>query len=323
MEALTFPLSGRCEGEGLGELFVQFLKELWLVLKAVPYLANRYKKQSYVAATTLLLALTSDLVKNKLFASASTTASVLTWTSRVSLGLTGLVFLLAFLDLMKNRLSLTDLVCANASVDAYYHEPKDQLYELVKRLECTNRTDLPIRSLASIRDGYYEEIPDWSIQHALLEKPSVELLIHMPSKGIPRGSNFPGGNKNIYFYEASAEFNPPLPVGSKFDLVYRITAKGTSIEELAFSNEGTLLAVGVDYDTLSYQINVHAPMGYKISLRVWGVVDANGIQNASETDRQKKPKVSTSGGLLQWQIYLAKRHLRYMLKYRFEPYGWR
>lgn len=301
---------------------MQFLEELWLIIKAVPHLVHRYKKQSYFAAAFLILSIGSDLVKNKLFASASTTGTILTWTSRISLGLTVLLFLLAFIDLLKNRLSLNDLVCTKASVDAYYHEPAAQQYELVKRLQCSNRTGTPIRGFADIYDGYYEMVPDWTVQHALLEKPSIEFKLHTPPKYTVRKSNFPGSDKEIHFYEISSEFEPPLPAGAKFDLVYRILAKGAPIEQSAFTNNGTQFVVGVDYDTLNYQICIHAPMGFKISLRGYGVLDVEGIQIEHETSRQKKPEVSVSGSLLQWQIYVARKHLRYMLKYRFEPYGW-
>jgi hypothetical protein len=301
---------------------LKFLEELWLLLKNVPTLSHRYKKKSFFAAIFILLWVATTLVKNQLFASASLQAKLLTWTSRVSLALTGLVFVLAFVDLVKDSLPLDDLICTDFSHDAYYHLPAEQAYELVVREKCENRTDTPIRNLAAIGDGYCEKLGKWKIEYKLLGTPSVQLDIQTISEGVPRTNNFGGNANTIYCYRASAEFTPPLPSGSGFDLVYRISASGVPIEVSAFSIDGTLFANGVEYNTLRYHITIHAPQGYKIVLREWSVVDADGKPMEHENARQKKPVLDISGGLLQWRITLAKKHWRYKLRYRFEAYGW-
>jgi hypothetical protein len=301
---------------------LQFLQELWFVIKHVPELAQRYKKSSIVAALFLILSVASDLVKNRLFSSASIQATVLYWISVASLAFTGFVFLLAFVDLIKNRLHFVDLVCTNVAVDAYYHAPGEQAYELVTRLQGSNRTSASVRNFANLGDGYYEKISQWSVQHKLVSTPAVELLLHPLSSGDARANNFLSSQKTIFMYQNSAEFKPPLSKGSTFDLVYRISASGAPIEAAAFTTDGTLFALGVEYDTLRYHIAIHAPQDYKISLWESGVLDPNGAIIADETKRQKKPEVSISGSLLQWHISLAKKHLRYMLKFRFEAHGW-
>jgi len=133
-----------------------------------------------------------------------------------------------------------------------------------------------------------------------------------------RKSNFSGGAKTIYLYQANAEFQPPLPPGDRVDLLYEVLSTGTTVEEAAFSNDGTMFVGGVSYDTLTYIITVHAPPAHEIQLRDWGVINANGDKIPEETDHQKKARVCVSSGLLQWRVSLARKHLRYMLKYRFK-----
>lgn len=302
---------------------MQFLRELWFVLVNVPELAHRYQNHSVFASIFLAVGVITRLVKNQFFADASMQQTLLKWISISGFCLTGLAFLLAFVDLVEHRLSFDDLVCTDVSVDAYYYPPEGKLYELVKREKCRNRTESSIRNHATLRDGYYEHVPEWHVQSKLLEGPSVQFIIQPISLGQRKDNNFPGSSKVIYLYQASGDFKPPLPSGTGYDLVYRISASGAPVEESAFSEDGTVFALGVDYDALKYTVAIHAPVGYKIHLWEHGVLDANGRLKQDETSRQEEPKVSPSGSLLVWTITLARKQLRYMLKYRFETYDWK
>lgn len=225
--------------------------------------------------------------------------------------------MLAFVDLVRNRLPFDDLVCKEKTIDAYYHVPAEKSYETVVRMQCINRTNQPIKNFAPIQDGYYERIPNWKCQHGLLGSPQVNVVVHKANEEI-RESNLPGGAKTIYLYQASSEFKPPLPSGDRVDLLYRVLATGAAVEEAAFSDDGTMFVGGVDYATLTYIITVHAPPAHEIQLRDWGVINANDDKIPDETEHQKKAHICVSSGLLQWRVSLAKKHLRYMLKYRFK-----
>ena len=298
-----------------------FLREFWFVLVNVPSLAHRYENQAFWSVVFLFLSVASTLVKNRLFTSPSIRRNVITWIARISLAITGFIFLIAFVDLAKNRLPFDDLVCSDVASDAFYHPPEDKAYELVNRVNCTNRSEETIRNFAPLQDGYYEAIPNWTVKTKLLGNPSVDLLVHLHPGPVVRKNNFPGG-KDIYFYQATSEFDPPLGIGQKIDLVYEISAGGTSVEQSAFSRDGTVFIGSVDYDTLTYHLTIHAPLGYSIEMQDWGVLDAGGKLVAFENYRQEKPSVSTAGSLLQWHVSPARRHLRYMMKYRFIQYGW-
>ncbi len=272
--------------------------------------------------TFLVVSIAVTLIKNNFFASPSTQRTLLKWISTGSLALTGLAFVLAFIDLAKNRLPFDDLVCTDITDDAYYHRPEEKIYELVQRCRCTNRTHASIRNFAPLQDGYYEEIPTWNVQYGLIGRPPVELVVLKPFEHEVRKDNFPGGKGVFYLYRANAEFDPPLPPGEGIDLIYRLSASGAAVEAQAFSNSGTVFARGVEYDTLNYYVTIHAPPGFEVKLSAFGVLDPSGLLLPGETQRQKKPELSASGGLLQWRVSLARRHLRYMLSYRFEAYGW-
>ena len=300
---------------------MEFLRELWFVLENVPSLAARYQKLSLWATVFLLLSVASVIVKNRFFASKRTEQTVLTFLSRTTTALTALVFVLAFVDLAKNRLPFDDLVCTDIGVDAYYHVPGDNQYELVQRQKCSNRTDHSIRNFVSLRDGYYERVPNWMAQSRLVSS-SARIKFALLTRSEEERKNDIGGSKTLYLYRQTAEFDPPLPSGGSIDLVYHLSASGAPIELSAFSDDGTVFYRGVDYDTLIYDLTIHAPVGYEVFLLDWGVMDSSGTRATDEIGRQTAPHVAASGGLLQWRVLLARKHLRYMLRYRFEPYGW-
>jgi hypothetical protein len=301
---------------------LDFFREILFLLQNVPALAHRYEKQSFFAGAFLLVSIASALAKNNLFPPPSALGAFLKWISAGALVLTGLAFVLAFIDLAKDRLPFDDLVCTDITDDAYYHKPEEQTYELVQRCRCTNRTNASIRNFAPLQDGYYQDVPAWNVQYALIGRPSVQLDVIKPFEHEVRKNNFPGGNGFFYIYRANTEFNPPLPPGEGIDLIYGLSASGAAVEAGAFSSSGTVFARGVEYDTLNYYVTIHAPPGFEVKLSSFGVLDPSGIVLADETQRQRKPEVSASGGLLQWRVSLARRHLRYMVGYRFEAYGW-
>jgi hypothetical protein len=294
---------------------MQFLKEVWFVLLSAPALYHSYEKNAIWAGVFLLISVTSFLIKHWL----PRWLGILVWGQRISLGLTCLLFILAFVDLAKSRLPFDELVCSDVAVDAYYHLPQEQSYELVQRQKCINRTDHPIRELRDLRDGYYEKIPDWRIDASVIQgPPGVKLGFFEEDEG--QYKNYVG-DPIVYLHWRKVEFDSPLPSGSDIDMVYRISAKGVPVEAQAFST-GTVFYRGVDYDTLIYHIAIHAPAGYRFDLMDWGVVDANGHRNASETERQEEPQVTGSGGDLEWRVILARKNLSYMMKYKIVEYSW-
>lgn len=299
---------------------MDFLRELFFLLRNVPTLAHRYQAESLWATTSLVLAIATTLIKNNFLADASVTARLLTWFSRISYAATALAFIFAFIDLAKARLPFDDIVCDTVAVDAYYQPPAARTYDLLERLHCTNRSHNSIRNFAPIQDGYYERIPTWTVTYKLLGRPTVKLALVNQTEAELRKNTFPGGGTTLYVYRATTEFQPDLPAGEMIDLVYKIAARGAPVEIEAFSAAGTLFARGVEYNTLSYYVTIHAPPGYEIRLRDWGVIDPGGRPVAAETARQEKPQLSSTGALLQWKVSLARKHLRYMLKYAFESY---
>lgn len=294
---------------------MQFLKEIWFVLLNVPALYQRYEKQAIWAGIFFLLSV-ATFVLERWF---ETHKTLLMWTRRVSLGLTALLFILAFVDLAKSRLPFDDLVCSEVEVDAYYHLPEEKSYELVQRQRCMNRTDVAIRDLRDIRDGYYENIPEWRVDGHVVQGPEDVRLAFI--SGVKQHLTNYVGQPDVSFYRQQVEFNAPLPSGADVDMVYRISAKGVPVDAEAFSN-GTVWARSVDYDTLLYHLAIHAPAGFRFNLLEWGVVDRNGKRDSAETDRQKEPQLTGSGGQLEWHLVLARKNYSYMLKYRIAPYQW-
>jgi hypothetical protein len=288
---------------------MQFLKELWFVLLSAPALYHRYEKNAIWAALFLLISIASFLVEHWF----PRWVGILVWGRRASLGLSCLLFILAFVDLAKSRLPFDELVCSDIAVDAYYHLPEEKSYELVQRQQCMNRTDHPIRELHDLRDGYYEKIPDWKIDASVVQGPAGVRVAYFDTNESEYKNYI--GDQNVYLYWRKVEFDPPLASGTDVDMVYRISAKGVPIEAQAFST-GTVFYRGVDYDTLTYRITIHAPPGYRFDLLDWGVVDSNGRRNSSETERQKDPRVKGSGGDLEWRVILARKNLSYMMKYK-------
>jgi hypothetical protein len=299
---------------------VVFLQEVWFAVQNTPALASRYEKHALFALFFFVVSVAARLVKNRFFSSSSRRRTALTWLSRTSLALTGLAFVLAFIDLVKNRLPFDDLVCTDVAVDAYYHSPRDQSYELIQRERCFNRTDHSVRNYADLRDGYYEKIPHWQVTPVLLSCTARVKFAPIVRTDEERRNDI-GGARTLYFYRESAEFDPPLPSGSSYDLEYEISARGVPVDAAAFSNEGTVFYRGVDYDTLNYYLTIHAPSGYFIEMTDWGVFDSAGAKLSEETGRQKEPHVSVSGSLLEWRVSPARRHIRYMLKYRITSYA--
>lgn len=303
---------------------MQFLREIWFILQNTPALYHRYEKQFFFASLFMGLAILANLLKYRFVGNSANREKVLKWISGISLCLSVLVFLLAFVDLAKSRLPFDDLVCTDIGVDAYYYVPQDWHYELVQRQKCNNRTDHSIRNFADIRDGYYQEIPKWDAQFALApNKDNVKLAAL--GRSYEERKNYvggPGTPTTLFAYWQKTEFDPPLAEGSDIDLVYKISARGAPVEVGAFLSDGTVFYRGVDYDTLHYYLTIHAPSGYQIDLREFGVLDSGGHHDSTETDRQERPHVSASGELLEWHITLARKHLRYMMRYRIRPYAW-
>jgi len=295
---------------------MQFLKEIWFVLLSTPDLYHRYEKHTIWAALFLFLSIGTFLLEHWF----PTRRELLVWARRVSLGVTALLFILALVDIAKSRLPFDELVCSDVAVDAYYHLPEDKAYELVQRQRCVNRTDHPIRALRELRDGYYEKISHWRVDGHVINGPAgVELSLLQDDKALYKNYI---GDKDVYLFWRRAEFDSPLPSESEVDMVYRISAGGVPIEAEAFSN-GTVFYRGVDYDTLSFDLAIHAPAGYRFQLLDWGVADANGHRISSETERQKEPEVTGSGGHLEWHVVLARKELSYMMKYKISPYNWK
>ncbi|HEU5322977.1 MAG TPA: hypothetical protein VFX28_19385 [Methylomirabilota bacterium] len=302
---------------------MDFVREVWYVLQNVPAVAHRYQAHALWAAVTLVLSVASFALKSRLLGVGPKRRKVLKWVSAASAAVTAAVFVLAFVDLVRHRLPFDDLVCTDVAVDGYYRVPQDMAYELVERYRCSNRTGASIRNFAPLQDGYFEQVPAWKVEYTLIGRPAVQLVVHRSPGPEARKNTFPGGGATLYVYRASAEFEPALPPGESIDLVYRLSARGAPVEAAAFSHAGTVFARGVEYDTLSYHVTIHAPSGYEIRLRDWGVLDAGGRLVDAETRRQDAPRVSPAGGLLQWRVSLARRHLRYMLRYSLEAYGLR
>jgi hypothetical protein len=195
---------------------------------------------------------------------------------------------------------------------------------LVQRQKCNNRTDHSIRNFADIRDGYYQEIPRWDVQFALAPNKDAVKLVAFGSSLHEERKNYvggPGTPTTLYAYWQKTEFDPPLAEGADVDLAYKISARGAPVETGAFSRDATVFYRGVDYDTLHYYLTIHAPPGYQISLKDFGVLDSGGHHDSTETDRQEKPQVSASGELLEWHVTLARKHLRYMMKYEIQAYA--
>jgi len=303
---------------------MDFIRECWFILQNVPSLAHRYQSESILAAVFFVLSIAaafiSTIIKHRLTDRAPTWEKILKWVSGLSGALTVLVFVFAFVDLVKARLPFDDIVCSDIALDAYYHPPEEKTYELIERFKCANRTNSSIRNFATLRDGYFEKIPSWTLRYSLLGRPPVNLIVHVQSQPEERANNFAGGQPIFYLYRATSEFNPPLPAGTDIDLVYELAAGGAPVEAAAFSDAGTVFARGVDYDTLNYSVAIHAPPGYEIRLRGWGVLDPNGQLQSEETRRQRTPQLSTTGSLLQWQVSLARRNLSYMLRYQLKAY---
>jgi hypothetical protein len=298
---------------------VDFARELWFVIQHAPSLAHRYQAHALWAGVFLVLSMASMVAKTLVIAPVR--EMLLKRISAVSSVVTATIFVLAFIDLAKTRLPFDDLVCESVAVDAYYHPPADRSYDLVERYRCSNRTSQPVRNLRAFQDGYYERIPTWSFTSKLLSPATVQLnLIRRSSEPDQRASNFQGGGDTLYVYGATMEFQPSLPSGEAFDLVYRMSAQGAPVEGAAFTNKGTVFARGVEYGTLDYYVTIHAPVGYAIQLRGWQVVDPDGHPIPDETNRQRRPTVTAGGNLLQWRVSLARRHLRYTLQYAFTPY---
>lgn len=299
---------------------LDFLRELLFVLRNVPALAQRYKKRSVFAALTLCLSIGSMLAKHGLFATASTAQTVLQYIFWVGVGVTVLVFCLAFVDLIMNRLSFDDLVCTNVSVDAYYHVPSKGMYELVQHTHCCNRTGNPVSKLADVCDGYYQQLTSWAVKYSF--KSASSAMLEIPTDPVREviKNNYQSGE--VYFYHESARFNPPLQHGETGDIAYRMSAALAQIEASAFTGNGTVFYRGVDYPTLRYFVTIHAPAGYEVECLEWGVIDAGGRKLTKQTDDQAEPKIAPSQALLQWSVSLPKKHLRYMLKFKFNDRKW-
>jgi hypothetical protein len=303
------------------EVTVDFFQELWFIVVNVPNLAHRYQGESIWATASLVISIASTLIKNRLAESDAMRRDVLKWLSRASMGVTVLVFVLAFVDLARTRIPFDDIVCTEIAADAYYHAPGEKTYELVERYACSNRTNTSIRNFASLQDGYFERIPVWDVQYKLLGSPSVELVVRKRTEPELRRNNYPGGPEIVYYYGATAEFVPPLSAGAGIDLVYKLSAIGTEVEKAAFTKSGTVFARGVPYGTLRYSVTIHAPPGYEVKLRDWAVMDPSGRLIPEETQRQTGPRSTHSDGSLHWSVSLARRHVRYMLRYSLESYG--
>lgn len=300
---------------------MEFLKEIWFLLKHVPAVASRYKKKSFWVILFAALSAISRLVKNNFFTSASTTHLSLHWLSLASLVLSGLVFVLAFIDLLRNRISLSDLVLTTVTADAYYHAPDENAYELVERLHYVNRTDGPIANLPMIQDGYTEPLQEFKFEYHLQHVPEMGLTTHV--ENVDQRDSQIEGLGNLHLYRVSAAFAPALASGDDVDLFYRFSAKANRIEAAVFTPNGTVFARRVEYDTLLYCITIHAPQGYNAYLLGWEVKDADGAKKESETRRQEKPRVNEAKNLITWPVTLARKNLRYMLKYKFESYDWK
>lgn len=295
---------------------MQFLKEIWFALLNAPVLYERYEKKAILTVVFLLLSVATFLLEHWF----QTYKKLLVWIRRVSLVLTSLLFILAFVDLAKSRIPFDELVCSDVEVDAYYHLAEDKSYELVQRQQCINRTDHAIQDLRDIRDGYYEKIPDWRLDGQVFHGPAGVRLAFISEDQTHDYKSYVG-QANVYLYWRKVEFSPPLPSGADVDMVYRISARGVPVEAGAFSN-GTVFSRGVDYDTLLYNIAIHAPAGFRFDLQDWGVLGYDGRRDSAETDRQKEPQVTGSGGQLEWHLVLARKHVSYMLKYKIVPYEW-
>lgn len=154
---------------------MEFWKEILFLLRHVPTVASRYKKRAVWMGILVALSVASRLVKNNFFASASTSKLVLHWTSFASLLIMGLLFALAFIDLLRNRVSLNDLILTTVTADAYYHQQDENAYELVEHHHYVNRTSNPISELPMIQDGYREQLQDWRFEYYMHHQPAINL----------------------------------------------------------------------------------------------------------------------------------------------------
>ncbi|HUA34294.1 MAG TPA: hypothetical protein VMA09_11855 [Candidatus Binataceae bacterium] len=295
---------------------MQFLRELYILAKAAPALANRYRSQWLLVLISGGISVISDVAGSHWFKDAPQAKLILHYASLATLAITILVSFWAYFSLLASRFQLNELVCREVTVEAQYSPPDARTYSVVETSKCINRTDGPIVDFSTFKDGYWNALDNWSVVAQIVQQESrTASQIEMIGAPVHETWNLIDG-KNIEFYHQTARFTPPFAAGEYCTVVCRITANG-DVEAEAFTAAGTEFARSVSFNTLAYNVAIHAPPAYKIVLHEFNVLNADHSRNDSETKRQKKPRLSDDGSSMMWNVTLARQNLKYSLRYRF------
>ena len=297
---------------------MRFLYELYLLARAAPALADRYRNQWLIVIISGAIAIATKILGNGWFKDDPEAKQVLDRASQITAIITAVATGWAFIALVMTRFPLDELVCREVKVDAHYYPPNVRAYDVIEISKCINRTDGPIRQFATFKDGYWTALDSWNATAQLIAAESHTIArVETPAAPTHEVRELPGG-KTIHWYQRTAAFNPSLAPGDYCTVECKIEARG-AVETEAFTIAGTEYARGVNFNTLVYKIAIHAPAGYKVVFQDARVLNADHENDDSETKRQRKAKLSKDLTLLTWRITLAREPFRYSLRYRFEP----
>jgi hypothetical protein len=191
-------------------------------------------------------------------------------------------------------------------------------YDVIEISKCINRTDGPIREFSTFKDGYWTALDGWSASALMIAAEShTKARVEMPATSTHEVRQLPGG-KTVHWYQSTAVFDPSLAPGDYCTVECKMEARG-DVETEAFAVAGTEHARGVNFNTLVYKIAIYAPAGHKIVFQDARVPNADHEKDDSETKRQSKAKLNKDLTLLTWRVTLARKTLRYSLRYCFEP----
>ncbi len=292
--------------------------EFYLLLRAAPGYAERYKKQTIIVTVFGVIWLITKFAGVPWFEKDPLTRELVGYASRTSFVISVLATGWAFLTLLAGRFPLDEIVCREVSVDAHYYPPNQRKYDVIELSKCINRTDGPIREFTTFRDGYWTALESWNVSAELIASEShTSAHVEMSDASTHDVRSLPGG-ATIHWYRRIAIFNPSLAAGDYCTVECKIEALG-EVETEAFNDTGTEFARGVSFNTLVYKIAIHAPNGYKIAFKDARVLNADHEEDSSETQRQAKAKLRKGQTLLKWRVTLARKALKYSLRYHFVP----
>jgi len=298
---------------------MKFLYELYLLVRAAPALADRYRNRWLIVIVSGAISIITKIAGSQWFKDNPEAKQILDQASQISAIITAVTAGWAFIALLMTRFPLDELVCREVKVDAHYYPPDVRAYDVIEISKCINRTDGPIREFSTFKDGYWTELDGWSASAQMIAAEShTNARIEMPAATTHEVRQLPGGGKTVHWYQRTAVFNPSLAPGDYCTVQCKMEARG-DVETEAFAVAGTEYARGVNFNTLVYKIAIHAPAGYKILFQDARVLNADHEEDDSETKRQSKAKLNKDLTLLTWRVTLARKTLRYSLRYRFEP----